>query len=664
MKPVLFRDVHLDFHTSGLILDVGADFDPEEFGRTFAEAHVNSVCVFARCHHGYCYYPTKIGTPHPGLTRPDLLGDMIKALRAFNISPGVYTTVVWDELTSQLHPEWRQVTIDKTFIGGECAGWKWLCMNTPYAEWVEDHVREVLSGYSFDRLFVDIVMQWQDGCACDYCLADMEKSGLDPKSPSDRRLEAMRVRSRFIESIARVVREYDPELPVYFNRPWPLSAHLEATLRRDLSHYGYMIIESLPSGFWGYNHFPLLAHYFMHKGIPAESHTGRFHTSWGDFGGLKNQAALEYECLRIVSRGIRCGVGDQLHPRGRLEPSTYKLIGSVYKQIESLEPWLVDTEPVAEIGIVTAVGTGPEGVLETDQTSEEGAMRMLMELGHQFLIVDEWDDLSRFRLLILPDHVYLSDGLVDKLDRFLDQGGKIVASHASGRRLKSDICPLSGWPARWTGESRYSVNYLRPVSRKLGPDIEEYDYVLYDPAASVEALSGANVLATIIEPYFERTAAHFCSHRQTPPARDSGRPAVLETESIAYFAAPIFRAYRRFGNLVYKLLVRNAINRLMPNPMLRHNLPSTAEVAVRRQGNNYVVHLLHYVPQRRADIDTVEDALPLTDVQLGLHAYGTGAYLVPEREELAVRHKDGYTYVTIPVVKGHAHIMLEAEPSP
>ncbi|TLN22405.1 beta-galactosidase, partial [bacterium] len=214
MKQIPFRDVHLDFHTSGLIPDVGADFDPAQFARTLTEAHVGSICVFARCHHGYCYYPTKVGTPHPGLRRRDLLGEIINSLRAVNISPGVYTTVVWDELTSQSHPEWRQVTAERKFIGGEGAGWKWLCMNTPYANWMEAHLREVLSAYSFDRLFVDIVNQWGDGCVCDHCLEDMRENGLDPKSPTDRRMEAMRVRSRFIKRMRDIVNEYNPEVLV------------------------------------------------------------------------------------------------------------------------------------------------------------------------------------------------------------------------------------------------------------------------------------------------------------------------------------------------------------------------------------------------------------------------------------------------------------------
>ena len=58
-KPVGFRQIHLDFHTSPLIPDVGADFDPEEFAATLKNAHVNSINLFARGHHGMLYYDSK-----------------------------------------------------------------------------------------------------------------------------------------------------------------------------------------------------------------------------------------------------------------------------------------------------------------------------------------------------------------------------------------------------------------------------------------------------------------------------------------------------------------------------------------------------------------------------------------------------------------------------
>ena len=77
-KGLRFRQVHLDFHTSPLITDVGAEFDASSFVQTLNGAYVNSVNIFAKCHHGMAYYPSKVGPTHPGL-KFDLLGEMIAA---------------------------------------------------------------------------------------------------------------------------------------------------------------------------------------------------------------------------------------------------------------------------------------------------------------------------------------------------------------------------------------------------------------------------------------------------------------------------------------------------------------------------------------------------------------------------------------------------------
>ena len=65
MEKLAFRQIHLDFHTSPLIEGVGEDFDSEEFVKTLKEAYVNSITIFAKCHHGMSYYPTKVGKVHP-----------------------------------------------------------------------------------------------------------------------------------------------------------------------------------------------------------------------------------------------------------------------------------------------------------------------------------------------------------------------------------------------------------------------------------------------------------------------------------------------------------------------------------------------------------------------------------------------------------------------
>ena len=76
-----YRQIHLDFHTSPEIPGIGAKFDPDEFIRTLREAHVNSINLFTKCHHGMYYYPSDLGTQHPGLNGFDLFGAQVKACR-------------------------------------------------------------------------------------------------------------------------------------------------------------------------------------------------------------------------------------------------------------------------------------------------------------------------------------------------------------------------------------------------------------------------------------------------------------------------------------------------------------------------------------------------------------------------------------------------------
>src|SRR5262249_28961503 len=154
------RQVHLDFHTSPHIPDLGQEFDAEEFARTFREAHVNSVTVFAKCHHGMCYYPTKTGVPHPALGGRDLLGEQIEALHREGIRCPIYTTVAWEEDVAQRIPEWRQIKKDGTFAQITRTDWKqpprlggWRFVNylhPDYQDYIEEHLREIFADYEVD----------------------------------------------------------------------------------------------------------------------------------------------------------------------------------------------------------------------------------------------------------------------------------------------------------------------------------------------------------------------------------------------------------------------------------------------------------------------------------------------------------------------------------
>ena len=79
MTGIGSRQVHLDFHTCEHIGAVGARFSSKQWQRALKTGRVDSINVFAKCHHGWSYYPTVVGNVHPTLKR-DLMGLQIAKL--------------------------------------------------------------------------------------------------------------------------------------------------------------------------------------------------------------------------------------------------------------------------------------------------------------------------------------------------------------------------------------------------------------------------------------------------------------------------------------------------------------------------------------------------------------------------------------------------------
>ena len=108
MSHLPFRQIHLDFHTSGHIPGIASQFDVKEFADTLEKARVNSICCFSRCHHGLMYFDSKVHPErvHPHLENKNLLPEQVAELHKRGIRANIYTTIQWDEFTSKAHPEW------------------------------------------------------------------------------------------------------------------------------------------------------------------------------------------------------------------------------------------------------------------------------------------------------------------------------------------------------------------------------------------------------------------------------------------------------------------------------------------------------------------------------------------------------------------------------
>jgi hypothetical protein len=308
----------------------------------------------------------------------------------------------------------------------------------------------------------------------------------------------------------------------------------------------------------------------------------------------------------------------------------------------------------------------PEAVGAADgrvDTAAGGAYHCLAEAHHQFDLVDAEMDWSRYRVLVLPDKIRLDDSLAGRLRAYLADGGHVLASHHSGLAADRDEFLLPELGVRYLGPARHSPDYLL-ARGEAAAGLPTAELAMFERGLEVETASGAETLAEVWHPYFDRTWEHFCSHRHTPAEKPSGFPAVVATSNAAYFAHPIFSSLTRHGVSHYKRLFLNVLRRFLPDPLVRTNAPSTARVSVQRQADpdRTIVHVLHYIPEQRyRDVQTLEDVIPLFDVDLALRLTRppTRVYLAPSGEELAYRWEAGRAAVTVPEVRGHQMVVLE-----
>jgi len=135
-------------------------------------------------------------------------------------------------------------------------------------------------------------------------------------------------------------------------------------------------------------------------------------------------------------------------------------------------------------------------------------------------------------------------------------------------------------------------------------------------------------------------------------------PAVTRQGGVIYFAHPLFRQYNQNAPRWCKLLLLNALDLLLPDPLLRHQGPTSILSAINEQAahKRWVVHLLHYIPERRGlDFDVIEDVIPLHDLAVSLRMDGPVKSIrtAPEGEELKFVPVGGRVNFLLPRLNGH-----------
>jgi hypothetical protein len=409
-------------------------------------------------------------------------------------------------------------------------------------------------------------------------------------------------------------------------------------------------------------------------GVDFLGMTGRFHKAWADFGGLKTRDQLDYECGTILAAGGEISVGDQLHPRGVLDPAVYRLLEHSFGRVESLEPFLKGAKPTPEVAILSGYEPSSLGSIPTNAhvADVEGAAQFFLEAAIQFDIIDpSYSPFEDYAAVLLPDGMGVNEDLRVKLESYVSAGGRLILGGTAALDAKTGEFGLGDVPVAYEGQAPTVPSYLR-LDEALAGETElatDYDYVFYNRAHLVRPLGGATARGELRRALFDRTWEHFTSHAQAPVGESLGFPLVVVCENVLYFAAPLFGAYRDHDYWVYREIATNAIRDFLPRPKLKLSGPGWVEATLHEQPadgdhqERLLVHLVAYHPRRTTQpVQHVDQSWTtsglVVDVLTDRRIIGR-VFLAPEGEPLDFEVVDGYARIALPPVGTHAVVVLE-----
>lgn len=644
------RKVHLDFHTGPDIPDIGTRFDKEQFQKVLKEGRVQSITLFAKCHHGHTYFPSKVGKMHPNL-KFDLLGEQLKAAHEIGVTAPIYIPIGWSHLDAMEHPEWcscdfetGEPHLEKIAENGNKrkpdTTWSCLCPSGEYLDLIAELTKEVCERYHpVDGLFFDIC--FLGICGCKRCKEGMKKAGLNPDSKEDAEIYYENMRIAMMKRLSDILYSYNKNAMIFFNGSCTYQNN-----PKFLENQSAFEIEVLPTVFGTMDLTDFIARKLerYHKDIFGM--TARFQMSWGEIGGYKERDALKYEVANCLSLGAGAIVGDHCHPDGYMDEATYQIIGYTYSYMEKIEDYCLNTERVADVGIVIA----------KEQRANEGVNSFLIEQQIDYKIVENAEDLKTIRLLILPDNAIIDENLALGIEKFYQNGGAILASGSS----------LSGaftGGTEYKGQSQSDVDYILPdFDIGLGSSV----MVMHRSAHIVDGKRAGFIPRTkVFEPYFNRTYAHFSGHCNTPFQREPSKTVGLwSKKNFAYFAHDIFSLYNEYGSVYLRTYVLKVLNQLYPERLtVAKDLSTVGRLRLRKNEKEkfYALHLLYATQLRREKCFVLEDfpTFNQTKVELLLPEKIKSATFVQTGEDIPVIRDGRKTSLVIPEWKMHALIILK-----
>ncbi|MBN1250433.1 MAG: beta-galactosidase trimerization domain-containing protein [Anaerolineae bacterium] len=637
-----FFGIHFDLHANVHDTELGADVTEPMIERLLERVRPDYIQQDCKGHPGFASYPTKVGTPSPGIVK-DALAIWRKVTQRYGVGLFIHYSGVIDQQAVAQHPEWAART-----AGGEPAPNGATSTFGPYVdELMLPQLKEVFGAYDLDGAWIDGEC-W--GTVVDYSpmalTAWEQATGLKhaPLSAQEPHWHAWLAFHR--EQFERYLTHYLDELHAFrqdleITSNWMYTGFAPRPVRAPLDFISgdYSAQDSV-------NTARFEARYIASTGMPWDLMAWGF-SWWGDGStrhrSYKPAVHLKQEAAVVLAQGGGFQVYYQPTRAGWVDDQFVGVLGEVADFCRARQAVSHKTESVPQVALLlssAAFYDKTNSVLrawEGEHNALHGALHALLEGGYSVDVLAEHqiqDRLDAYPVVVLPEVHTLASDFRQALVDYVHGGGSLVliGSETAGLFAEELGVTLEGEPQ----ECRDYLGAMRPMGMCEGlwqpvtpttGDVVGYRYPTHDsrkgsvPAATVNAV-GAGKIAAIYGPL---GSVHLRCH----------------TPQVRVFLAEVVRA-------------------VFPAPLVEIEGPPCVDLAVRRKDGNLLVHLTNLAEMQVTSAYTIRDYIPpvgpLT-LRIRMDAPPVSVTRVPEGPVDAT-WDDGTLVVRLPALAIHTVVVV------